>query len=272
MFIFTDDHANHAISAYGSVINKTPNIDRIAEGGMLFENCFVTNSICAPSRAVILTGKHSHMNGVRDNRVEFNANQQTFPKILQSSGYQTALIGKWHLKSDPIGFDYYDILPGQGQYYNPDFINAEGRYRVEGYCTDIITEKAVDWLKERDDDEPFMLMVQHKAPHRQWQPAPRHFSLFPNDVPEPVDLFDDWKNRNSGAAKQEMSIRDYLRHEYDLKIGPAPNRLNEAQKKLWNAYYQLTINGLPMPTLRVMLSPATTTRGTSRTTCGACRL
>ncbi len=205
---------------------------------MLFENCLVTNSICAPSRAVILTGKHSHVNGVRDNRVEFNAHQQTFPKLLQQAGYQTALIGKWHLKSEPIGFDYFDILPGQGQYYNPDFINAEGRYRVEGYCTDIITEKAVDWLEDRNEDEPFMLMVQHKAPHRQWQPAPRHFSLFKNDVPEPVDLFDDWQNRNSGAAAQEMSIKEYLRHEYDLKIGKAPQRLNEQQKKLWDAYYQ----------------------------------
>ncbi|MCH7904175.1 MAG: sulfatase [Armatimonadetes bacterium] len=238
VFIFTDDHASHAIGAYGSVINETPNIDRLAAAGMLFENCFVTNSICAPSRAVILTGKHSHLNGVRDNGTTFDGEQQTFPKLLQQAGYETALIGKWHLRSTPTGFDYFDILPGQGSYYNPDFINADGRYRVTGYVTDIVTDKAIDWMSERRGDEPFMLMLQHKAPHRAWRPGPKYLNLYEGiDIPEPVDLFDDWSNRNSGAKTQEMSVRDHLQLAYDLKIGDAPERLNDEQKALWNAAY-----------------------------------
>ena len=179
IFIFTDDHASHAIGAYGSVINETPNLDRLAREGMLFLNCFVGNSICAPSRATIQTGKHSHKNGVLDNILEFDGTQQTFPKILRENGYLTAIIGKWHLKSEPVGFDYFDILPGQGHYYTPDFINKDGRYRLEGYVTDIITEKTIDWLKTKEGtDQPFMLMMQHKAPHRAWWPAPRHLNKY----------------------------------------------------------------------------------------------
>lgn len=240
IWIFTDDHASHAISAYGSVINKTPNIDRLAEEGMLFENSFVGNSICAPSRATILTGKHSHMNGVIDNIKEFDSEQTTFNKILQQNDYLTAIIGKWHLKSEPVGFDYFDILPGQGNYYNPDFINKDGRYRIEGYVTDIITEKTLDWLGEHeDDDKPFMLMMQHKAPHRSWRPAPRHLNKYDGvDIPEPVDLFDDWEGgRNSGAKEQKMTVRDHLTMVNDLKIGDPPARLNEEQAALWRAAY-----------------------------------
>ena len=182
LFIFTDDHAPHAIGAYGSKINKTPNMDRLAREGMIFQNSFCTNSICGPSRAVILTGKHSHLNGFMRNGNKFNGSQQTFPKLLQRAGYQTAMIGKWHLSSDPQGFDHWQILPGQGQYYNPDFKTAAGRKRVDGHCTDIVTGMALEWLKNRrDSDKPFMLMCQHKAPHRTWMPALRHLSLY-NDI------------------------------------------------------------------------------------------
>jgi len=149
LFIFTDDHAYQAISAYGSNRNETPHIDRIANEGMLFKNCCVTNSICAPSRAVILTGKHSHINGVRDNREEFDPKQQTFPKLLRENGYQTAIVGKWHLKTQPSGFDYWEVLPGQGHYYNPDFKSMLGTHRETGYVTDIVTDKALNWWKKR---------------------------------------------------------------------------------------------------------------------------
>src|SRR5262245_29305041 len=163
LFVFTDDHASHAISAYGSKINKTPHIDRLAKEGMLFRNCFCTNAICAPSRAVVLTGKHSHVNGVIDNTVAFDGAQQTFPQLLRKAGYQTALLGKWHLKSDPTGFDYWEVLPGQGTYYNPVFLTAKGKLKHTGYVTDIITDKALAWLdKGRDKGKPFVLMYQHK--------------------------------------------------------------------------------------------------------------
>jgi arylsulfatase A-like enzyme len=178
IFIFTDDHADHAISAYGSVINNTPHMDRIANEGMLFENAFVTNSICAPSRAVILSGKHSHLNGQMTNLTTFDGDQMTFPKILQKSGYQTALVGKWHLKSAPQGFDHYEVLVGQGPYYNPVFRTPEGQVKHTGYTTHLITERTFDWLKKRDDDKPFMLMMQHKAPHRQWRPGPDYIGLY----------------------------------------------------------------------------------------------
>ena len=167
LFVMSDDHAYQAISAYGSNRNETPNIDRIAAEGMRFDRCYVTNSICCPSRATILTGKYSHLNGVRDNYTEFDGSQTTFPKLLQRAGYQTALIGKWHLASDPTGFDHWDILIDQGKYYRPDFLSPAGKVAVPGYVTHITTDKALDWLRrERDPQRPFMLMVHHKAPHR----------------------------------------------------------------------------------------------------------
>ncbi|MCP5116050.1 MAG: sulfatase-like hydrolase/transferase, partial [bacterium] len=169
LFIFSDDHAFQAISAYGSEINHTPNIDRLAREGMLFRSAMVTNSICAPSRAVILTGKYSHLNGLLDNRMRFDGSQQTFPKLLRGAGYQTAIFGKWHLKTEPTGFDAWEVLPGQGHYYNPDFRTPGGNRRHEGYVTDIITDLTLDWLKDkRDPNKPFMVMSQHKAPHRNW--------------------------------------------------------------------------------------------------------
>ena len=177
VFIFTDDHAYQAISAYGSMINHTPHLDRIAREGMRFDRALVTNSICAPSRAVILTGKYSHLNGVLDNRLRFDGSQPTFPKLLQAAGYQTAIFGKWHLKTAPTGFDAWEVLPGQGDYYNPDMRVGpdDTRRRHEGYVTDIITDLSLEWLKQRrDPGKPFVLMTQHKAPHRNWMPSPEH--------------------------------------------------------------------------------------------------
>ena len=227
LFIFTDDHAPHAIGAYGGWlkgVNPTPNIDRLASQGMLFRNSFCTNSICGPSRAVILTGKHSHLNGFMRNGNRFDGGQQTFPKLLQAVGYQTAMIGKWHLSSDPQGFDHWQILPGQGQYYNPDFKTPGGRRRVDGYCTDIVTDMALDWLKQQKNSEkPFLLMCQHKAPHRTWMPALRHLQLYNDiEIPEPPTLFDRWLDNASPARHQEMEIDGHLNIVYDL-FGPPVN-------------------------------------------------
>ena len=180
LFVFTDDHAPHAIGAYNGwlkSVNPTPVIDKLAKEGMLFVNSFCTNSICGPSRAVIQTGKHSHKNGFMNNGNTFDWNQQTFPKLLQKAGYQTAIYGKSHLKGAPLGYDDWAVLPGQGLYYNPDIIFPNGRRKIDGYCTDVVTDLAVEWLNDkRSKDKPFMLMVQHKAPHRNWMPALRHLS------------------------------------------------------------------------------------------------
>lgn len=177
IFIMSDDHAYQAISAYDNKLIQTPNIDRIAKLGMLFTQASVTNSICAPSRATILTGKHSHLNGKIDNHFDFDTTNITFPQILQKEGYQTAMFGKLHFGNNPKGFDEFKILPGQGNYYNPDFITKkQGNIKVDGYVTDIITDMTLDWLqKDRDPNKPFMLMYLHKAPHRSWLPAERHF-------------------------------------------------------------------------------------------------
>ena len=251
LFVFADDHAWQAVSAYGSRLNHTPNIDRIAREGMLFRNALVTNSICAPSRAVILTGKYSHLNGVIDNRVTFDGSQQTFPKLLGQAGYQTALVGKWHLKSDPTGFDYWEVMPGQGSYYNPDMLSAGGERRYTGYATEIITDLSLDWLsKRRDQSRPFLLMCQHKAPHRNWMPAPDKLSLYNTQtIPEPANLFDDYANRASPARNQAMEIARHMTLGSDLKVpvkeDPAEykrwaamlNRLTEEQRRIWDAAY-----------------------------------
>ena len=262
IFIFTDDHAIQAISAYGSVINQTPNIDRLASEGMIFRNTFCTNSICAPSRAVIQTGKHSHLNGVIDNREVFDSAQVTFPKLLQQGGYQTAMIGKWHLKSEPVGFNYWKVLPGQGQYYNPDFRTPNGLERIEGYVTDIVTDVSLEWLKNgRDKSKPFMLMTQQKAPHRPWQPGPNHLKMYDDvKIPEPETLFDDYANRASGAPIQEMEIDRHMRITWDLKVAPPPSdsievkvwndrmkRFTSDQLAAWNAAYDLRIKNLRRP-------------------------
>ena len=225
LFIMADDHDNDAISAYGSHLTKiapTPNIDRIASEGMLFNHCFVTNSICAPCRATILTGKYSHLNGVIDNHTDFDGSQQTFPKLLREAGYETSLIGKWHLKSEPTGFDYWNIFPGhgQGKYYNPDMSEMGKVSEITGYVTDVVTDISLDWLKnKRDKNKPFMLMYQHKAPHRSWEPAPRHLDYL-EDVNIPVP--DKYYKRKTGTAakEQEMSIFDNMGPESDLKVYP----------------------------------------------------
>ena len=182
VWLFSDDHSFQTIGAYGgrlAKLNNSPNIDSLAKDGMILNRCYVGNSICAPARATLLTGKHSHNNGKFDNRDSFNHNQQQFQKILQKSGYQTAMIGKIHLNGKMQGFDYWEVLPGQGNYYNPTFITKQGRTKYKGYVTDIITDKALDWLKDRrDKSKPFMVMIHHKAPHRNWQPAKRHMDLY----------------------------------------------------------------------------------------------
>lgn len=237
IFIFTDDHGAQAISAYGSRINETPNIDRLAREGMLFRNCFVTNAICGPSRAVILTGAHSHRNGFEQNGNRFDGAQMTFPKLMREAGYETAVIGKWHLGTDPTGFDYWDILIGQGPYYNPPMIRNGERIEHTGYTTDIINDLTLDWLKSgRDPEKPFILMTQHKAPHRNWQPGPEHLTMYDDvEIPEPPTLFDDWEGKVA-AQQQEMTIARHL-YPSDLKLQP-PGNLNEEQLARWNAAYE----------------------------------
>jgi len=270
IFIFTDDHATEAISAYGGRYDQvapTPNIDRIANEGMLFKNSFCGNSICGPSRASILTGKHSHINGFLDNNFSrFDGSQPTFPKMLQQAGYETAIIGKWHLISDPTGFDFWEILPGQGSYYNPDFIQMDGsKKRYEGYVTDIVGEKSIDWIKNRKDkSKPFILMSQQKAPHRAWVPAVRHMDVFDGmDLPEPETLFDTYENRIESVSKQAMEIEDHFYWSNDMLLPGKPtdprfmgglqsseiNRMTPEQKKAFDAAYgeenQALIDKLP---------------------------
>lgn len=224
IWIFSDDHSYQTIGAYGdrfAHLNPTPNIDRIANEGIRFDRCYVGNSISAPSRATLLTGLHSHMNGKINNQVPFNHDQQQFQKILQQSGYQTAMIGKIHLDGKMQGFDYWEVLPGQGDYYNPVFITDTGTHKVNGYVTDIITDKSLDWLEnKRDKNKPFMLMIHHKAPHRTWIPAKRHRNKYEDMAfPEPANLFDDYATRTTAAQKQDMSIDKTMTLNRDLKLG-----------------------------------------------------
>ncbi|MEZ6018632.1 MAG: sulfatase-like hydrolase/transferase [Planctomycetota bacterium] len=233
MFIYSDDHANRAVGAYGAAYAPTPNIDRLAEQGLRFDRAFCTNSICAPARAVVLTGKHSHLNGVRDNEDRFDPASRTFPKLLQAAGYRTALFGKWHLKSHPTGFDEWQVLDGQGQYYQPEFFRPDGaggveKVRYDGHATEVTTRLAIDWLEARagggdGDSQPFLLMLQHKAPHRNWMPAPSELGLFAEgDLPEPATLFDDYAGRATGARDQEMTIARHLYLDYDLQLPGDP--------------------------------------------------
>jgi arylsulfatase A-like enzyme len=220
LFIMTDDHTTQAMSCYGSKLIQTPNLDRIAKEGMLFNNCYVNNAICAPSRAAILTGKFSHINGLTDNAKVFDGTQMTYPKLLQQAGYETAVIGKWHLGSTPTGFDFWSVLPEQGDYYQPDFIEMGDTIREMGYVTDIITKKALKWLdKDRDSSKPFAMVYQHKAPHRNWIPAPRHLGIFENTTfPEPETLFDNYEGRGTAAKTQEMQLEHDFWPVWDLKI------------------------------------------------------
>ncbi len=256
VFLFSDDHAVAAIGAYGSTINQTPNLDRIASEGAVFGQSFCANSICGPSRACILTGLHSHTNGFLRNGNRFDGSQTTFPKLLRGVGYQTALIGKWHLESDPTGFDHWEVLPGQGHYYNPDLLQSDGtRQRFPGYVTDIITEHSLQWLREeRDPDRPFLLMCQHKAPHRNWSPPPRYYNLYEGEtIPEPETLFDDYAGRSELLKTNEMTIANHFHWNHDMKFlgknefpehfeGHHKNgeyqRMTPDQKAAWDAAYE----------------------------------
>jgi arylsulfatase A-like enzyme len=237
VFIFSDDHGYQAISAYGSKVNKTPNIDRLAKEGMRFDRCLVPNSICGPSRATVLTGKYSHLNGFYNNtNSRFDGSQTTFAKLLQKAGYQTAMIGKWHLVTNPTGFDYWEILPGQGQYYNPPMIRNGERVKHDGYVTDIITDRTLDWLKKRDPNKPFLVMCHHKAPHREWEPNLKYLTLHDGVMfPEPETLFDDYSGRGKAEKTQDMTIAQTMNAK-DLKL-TAPLTLTAEQRKVWDAYY-----------------------------------
>ena len=221
IYIMSDDHGYQALSCYNGKLNKTPNLDRIANEGVIFTRAFVTNSLCAPSRATLLTGKFSNRDGLYINRAghnNFDGSQETFPKLLQKAGYQTAIVGKWHLKSAPTGFDYWNILPGQGQYYNPDFIEMGQKKRVKGYVTNLITDYAIQWLKTRDKSKPFCLMVHEKAPHRPWMPDTTTFSLYEDeDFPVPDNYFDNYAGRRA-AKEQKMSVIKDMDIAYDLKM------------------------------------------------------
>jgi len=231
LFIMSDDHAAHALSCYGSRINKTPQLDRLAREGMRFANCFCTNGICAPSRATILTGKYSHRNGVLNNALHFDAAQMTFPKLLQRAGYNTAMIGKWHLKSEPTGFDYWHTLPGQGEYHDPEMIEMGRKAKHEGYVTDIITDQSLQWLEKRPKDRPFLLMCHHKAPHRSWFPDEKHAQLYEDvEIPEPPTFNDDYATRCEAAHHQHMTVENDLT-PFDLKTEPPAGLTGPALKK-----------------------------------------
>src|SRR5262245_35507234 len=240
VLIFSDDHAWQAISAYGEErhLLDTPNLDRLAKEGVRFDRCLVPNSICGPSRATILTGKYSHLNGFYNNsNSRFDSSQTTFARLLHDAGYQTAVIGKWHLITDPVGFDYWHILPGQGAYYNPPMIKNGERVKHDGYTTDIIGDLSIEWLKNRDRSKPFLLMSQHKAPHREWSPALRHLGHDGDrKYPEPETLFDDYSNRGLAVRDQDMTLEKTFT-PLDAKL-TTPGSLNAEQKKAWDAYYE----------------------------------
>ncbi len=244
--ILSDDHAVQSIGAYGSKIGATPNLDRLAKQGAVYNKAFVANSICGPSRAILLTGKYSHVNGFKNNRDKFDASQDVFPKRLRASGFQTAWIGKWHLLSYPQGFDYWNILPGQGQYYNPSFISMKGdTSRIEGYCTNVTTDIALNWLEGRDKEKLFFMVVGEKAPHRTWMPEIQDLGKFDNvNFPLPANFYDSYDKRVA-AAMQDMSIEKTMKIGYDLKMKSDTDklassflaRMNPAQRQAWNTYY-----------------------------------
>ena len=240
LFIMADDHAWQAVSAYGDArhLIQTPNIDRLAREGVRFDRCLVNNSLCGPARASIITGTYSHINGFYNNSGDrFDGSQITFPKLLQQAGYQTAVIGKWHLESDPTGFDHWEIVPEQGVYYNPPMICDGEQVPHQGYVTEVITDLSIDWLKKRDPAKPFMLLCWHKAPHRIWEPALGDLD-FDHDrqYPPPATLFDDYAGRGRAEHEQDMMIATTMRLNEDCKL-TAPPDLSPGQRKIWDAYY-----------------------------------
>jgi arylsulfatase A-like enzyme len=250
--IISDDHAYQAISAYGSELMATPNIDRIAEEGVRFDKAYVTNSICGPSRATILTGKYSHENGFKDNEnSHFDSSQDSFAKQLQANGYQTAWIGKYHLGEDPEGFDYWQILPGQGHYFNPDFIMMDGSRKIEeGYVADLVEDAAEEWLDQRDKSKPFCLVIGHKATHRTWMPDTVDLGMFDDvEFPLPENFYDNYEGREA-AQVQDMTISETMLMAYDLKMYPENTkdgnvtRMNPAQRRKYAEYYEPIQNDL----------------------------
>ena len=227
IYIMCDDHSLQTISAYGHALNSTPNIDRLAREGMRFDRAYVANSLSGPSRACLFTGKHSHANGFKDHSCTFDGSQPTFPKLLQKNGYETAIVGKWHLVSEPTGFDHWDILNGQGDYYNPLFFRNGQKLRRQGYATNIITDLAINWLDSiHDRSKPFCLFVHHKAPHRTWMPDTCDLDLYKDvEFPLPATFYDDYATRRA-AALQEMSIDRDMDLVYDLKMADPENEIH----------------------------------------------
>lgn len=242
LFIMTDDHTTQAMSCYGGNLIETPNMDRIANEGIRFDNCYATNALSGPSRACILTGKFGHVNGFTDNASKFDGSQQTFPKLLQTAGYKTAMVGKWHLISEPQGFDFWSVVSGQeeqGDYYSPEFVEMGQQITEPGYVTDVITDKAIKFIDEVADEAPFMVMLHQKAPHRNWMPAPHHLGMFNDTVfPEPETLFDDYTTRGDAARTQDMSIANTLKNDWDLKLLTREEIL-AGGNRLYNVYTRM---------------------------------
>lgn len=266
VWIFSDDHSYQTIGAYGgrlAKLNPTPNLDRLASEGIRFEKCYVENSICAPSRATLLTGKMSHMHGKYSNikKVVFDHDQQQFQKVLQKNGYQTAMIGKIHIDGSMQGFDYWDVLVSQGEYANPKFLSEKGIEKTEGYVTDIVTDKALGWLKkDRNKEKPFMLMIHQKAPHRPWVPKREHMKLYEDvTIPEPENLFDDYETRTTAAHGQEMTIANDLKWDYDLKLAPVTLQrykdigIDDRFEERQNKYADLELKGKELTKFKYQL-------------------
>ncbi|BDZ42441.1 sulfatase [Paraoerskovia sediminicola] len=235
VLILTDDHAAHAIGAYGSVVNETPRIDEVGAAGLRLDRCYATNSLCSPSRASILTGTYSHVNGVTTLSTPVDASQPTFVSQLRAAGYRTAVVGKWHMGDgeghDPQGFDYWDVLIEQGEYHDPTFLSEDGLRTEPGYATDVVTDLGLRWAESLDGDEPWCLLLWHKAPHRPWQPDAAHADLYTAPIPVPETFTDDYATRTSSSRRAAMRIAEHLNAE-DLKVDPPPG-LDQDALALW---------------------------------------